>query len=234
MKNVIVIGLMALCAIPLKAQDQQPTPADSLPFDLQKNAFIYTTATRYSDPIVARMALYNILAYNPANIAVLDSLALSYIDYQQWPSAVLASQDALKVNPDDALAMEIAAVAYENLGLTDRALPHYESLYLKNEDVNTLYKIAFLQFNLKRYTEAATSADILMNDSKTLDQKLVFQKNQQENQEVPMIAAIHRLKGMIEADKGNVDEAKVHYTKALEVAPDFAVVKLQLEELNKG
>ena len=234
MKNILLILLLVTSGISAFAQEEQQTPVDSLPFDLQKNAFIYTTATRYNDPMVARMALYNILAYNPANTAILDSLALSYIDYQQWPSAVLASQDALKVNPNDLLATEIAAVAYENLGLSDRALTHYETLYLKNEDINTLYKIAFLQLNLKRYTEAITSADILLNDSQTAEQNLVFQKSQQENQEVPMTAAVHRLKGMIEADQGNTDQAKVHYNKALEIAPDFAVVKLQLDELNKG
>ena len=231
---IVLLGALGLTGFAQQQQQQARTRADSLPFDLQKSAFIYTTANRYNDPIIARMALYNILAYNPGNTAILDSLALSYIDYQQWPSAVLASQDALSINPNDMLATEIAAVAYENLGLSDKALTHYESLYLGNSDVNTLYKIAFLQLNLKRYTEALTSADILLNDSQTAEQQLIFQKDQQQNQQISMVAAVHRLKGMIEADRGNVDEAKAHFSKALEIAPDFAIVRLQLDELNKG
>ncbi len=235
MKNLILtVLLVAFGWSAMAQQEEAPARNDSLPFDLQKSAFIYTTAKRYNDPIIARAALYNILAYNPRNTAILDSLALSYIDYQQWASAVLAAQDALRMNPNDHLATEIAAVAYENLGLADKALTHYESLYLADENINTLYKVAFLQFNLKRYTEALTSADILINDAETAAQKLVFQKNQQENQEVSMVAAVYRLKAMVEEERGNTDEAKAHYGKALEIQPDFQIAKLQLEELNKG
>jgi len=58
-----------------------------------------------------------------------------------------------------------------------------------------------------------------------------FQKNKNENQEVPMVAGIYRLKAMVEEEAQNVDQARALYNKALEIAPDFALVKLQLENL---
>lgn len=234
MKKTLLLAFGCLTAMLTLAQEQerQGSPLDSLPFDVQKQAFIYSTAARYSDPMISRMALYNLLAYNPANTAIMDSLALSYIDYQQYASAVLVAQDALRINPNDMLATEIAAVAFENLGLADRAVTYYETLNLNKADINTLYKISFLQFQLKRFGEARTNCDILIGDEEVAKTTLLFQKNQNENQEVSMLAGIYRLKAMVEEEAGNIDQARANYNKALEIAPDFAIAKLQLEKLN--
>ncbi len=234
MKKVIFIAfLLIIAGMKASAQDERTVPQDSLPFDIRKQAFIYTAALKYNDPIIARMALYNLLAYNPANTAVLDSLALTYIELRQYPSAVLAAQDALKVNPNDRLATEIAAVGFESLGLKDRSISYYETLYLGNNDINVLYKIAFLQLDLQRYNEAITSTDILINDPAATTENVVFQKNERQNQQVSMLAAAYRLKAMIYEAQGNTDQAKEQYNKALEIAPDFAVAKVQLEELSQ-
>ena len=233
MKKILLLALGCVTALVVLAQEQAPqnVPMDSLPFDVQKQAFIYTTAIRYSDPMIGRMALYNLLAYNPANTAIMDSLALSYIDYQQYASAVLVAQDALRINAKDMLATEIAAVAFENLGLADRAVTYYETLNLNSPNINTLYKIAFLQFQLKRFSEARTNCDILIGDAEVAKATLLFQKDQNENQEISMLAGIYRLKAMVEEEAGNVDQARQNYNKALEIAPDFALVKMQLEKL---
>lgn len=235
MKRLFLVGFcVAMLSTSLQAQEEKSVPLDSMPFDLQKQAFIYTTALRYNDPVIARMALYNLLAYNPTNTAVLDSLALSYIDARQYPSAVLASADALRINPEDQLATEIAAVSFESLGLKDRAISYYETMYLSNNDINILYKIAFIQFDLKRFNESLASADIIIGDASAVKEQIIFQKNERENQEVSMVAAAYRLKAMIYEAQGNVDQAREQYNKALELAPDFAVAKIQLDELNKG
>ncbi len=231
---LLVLVLFSLVHISFGQGDQEAPPLDSLPFDIQKHAFIYTTALRYNDPIIARMALYNLLAYNPGNTAVLDSLALSYIDNRQYPSAVLAAQDALKINPQDMLATEIAAVSFESLGLKDRAISYYETMYLSRNEISVLYKIAFIQYDLKRFTEAITSADILIADASATTESIIFQKNERENQQISMLAAVYRLKAMVYEAQGNTDQAREQYNKALEVAPDFAVAKLQLEQLDKG
>jgi len=55
------------------------------------------------------------------------------------------------------------AVGYENLGVPDRALQYYESLYLLQSNPTVLYKMAFLQLALKRYRKVAL-ADILIAD----------------------------------------------------------------------
>lgn len=214
-------------------QAEQPVPQDSIPFELRRQAYIYELGKKYNDPIISRMALYNILSTNPNSTPIMDSLALLYLDYQQYASAALIAQDAMRVNPGDLFATEVAAVSFDNLGVKTRAVDLYEKLYQANEDLGTLYRVAFLQYDLKRFNEAKTNADILSESPEAEKLKLVFQKTQNENQQISLKASAMRLKGMVAEAQGNVDQAKEFYQKALELEPEFAVVKQQLEQLNK-
>ncbi|MEQ8582970.1 MAG: hypothetical protein RIC30_11465 [Marinoscillum sp.] len=223
--------LIALCAISASAQQQ--APKDSIPYELRKQAYIYTLAKKYNDPDVARMALYNLIATNPNSSAVLDSLALLYFDYQQYASAALVAQDAMKIDPNDLFATEVAAVAFDNLGVKTRAVNNYEKLYLANNDLGTLYKIAFLQLELKRHGEAINNADVIIASPKSDELKLVFPIDNSRTQEISLKAATVRMKGMIEADKGNTSLARELYQKALDMEPDFAMLKEQIAALDK-
>lgn len=215
------------------SEAQEQAPQDSIPFEIRKQAYIYGLARKYNDPVISRVALYNLIAIDPLSSALLDSLALNYIDYRQYASAALTAQDALKLNPDDLLATEIAAVAFENLGVKQRAVNHYEKLYLESNDLSTLYKIAFLQYEVRNMQEALTNADILVNSSKSDNIKLIFPIDQDKSQEISLKACATRLKGLIEQERGNISLAKQYLRKSLEMQPDFQLVKKHLEELEK-
>ncbi len=216
------------------AQSQEIAPGDSIPWELRKQSFIYNTATAFNDPLVARMALYNLLAENPGNGAIYDSLAISYLQYNQNVSAALAAQQALRINPNDLFAVEVAAEGYDKVGAKDKALNSYEKLYLANQDINTLYKISFLQFELARYTESNTSLDIIIGDPRAKENSIIFPTTDRKGQEVPLEIAAHRIKAMIEQGKGNTEAAKVKYLEVLEMFPGFQVVQQQLRELTKS
>ena len=227
---IVFVGLMA------GAQDTaaKKVKQDSIPWEMRKNAFIYSMAKQYNDPAVARMALYNLIAETPGNPAIYDTLALWYYEYNQLASAALIAQDAMQLNPNDLFAAEIAAISFENLGVKSKAVQNYEKLYLGNNDINMLYKIAFLQMDLKRYGEALTNADVIIESSQSESEKLLFPIDDKQNsQEIPLKVAAIRLKGMIEADRGNTSLAKELYQKALDMKPDFVVLKNQIADLNK-
>jgi tetratricopeptide (TPR) repeat protein len=170
------------------------------------------------------------LAMNPTNTALLDTLALMSYEFQQYTSAALVSQDAAAINPDDALANEIAALSFDNLGLKERAVKYYERMYLQTTDVGVLYRMAFLQYELKRFNEATASVDGLIDSEETKNQKVYFPKEDKTQQEINLLAGAYRLKGMIEKELGNVENAKANLNKALEISPDFEIVKKQLAE----
>lgn len=229
-KGLFVIALLLTQFSYAQIKEGTAQKADSVDFDRQ--FFIYQLAKKYNDFSMAKTALYNMLSIAPSNVAILDSLAVIYYDYQQYTSSALISQDIVKINPDDMLATELAAVSFDNLGVKARALPYYEKLYLERNDVNILYRMAFLQYELKRYTEGITSVDILIDSEQTKNEVVIFPKNDNENQQVSMLAAAYRLKAMINQQQGNNEEARNNYNKALELAPDFALAKQQLESLN--
>jgi tetratricopeptide (TPR) repeat protein len=212
----------------------QQNPADTVPPEgFQRQAFIYSMAKKYNDPDMAKSAIYNILSYNPRNVTLLDSLALLYFEYQQYASAALVSQDIVKINPKDMLANEIAALSFDNLGVKSKALPFYETLWLKDNNINILYRMAFIQYELNRLNEAITSADILLENEQTGKEAMVFPTGEgQKQQQVSMMAAVYRLKGMIREAQGEPESAKENYQKALEIAPDFELVKTALAEMN--
>lgn len=227
-KGLFLIALL-ITTLSFSQERAATTTIDSAAF--QKQYFVYQISKKYNDFNTARTALYNMLSMAPNNIAILDSLALIYFDFNQYTSAALISQDIVKINPNDLMANEIAAISFDNLGVFNRALPYYEKLYLENNNIGVLYRIAYLQFELKRYNEGISSVDILIENKETPNQKVIFPKNNNENQEVSMLAAAYRLKGMINMQQGNNEEAKANLSKALEIAPEFVIAQQQLDNL---
>ncbi|MEM9338988.1 MAG: hypothetical protein AAGA66_09690 [Bacteroidota bacterium] len=206
---------------------------DSIPWEFRKQAFIYNTAKIFNDPQVARMAIYNLISENPSNAPLYDSLALLYLQYNQYASAALVAQQSLQINGDNLFATEIAGSAFDNLGVKDKAIPYYESLYLANNDINVLYKIAFLQMEASRYEEANASINIIMGKEEAKSINITFPTEDRRGQEVPLNVSAHRIKAMIEESKGNDEAAKTLYLKTLEMFPGFQIVQRQLQELTK-
>lgn len=222
-----------------QAPVQQPTPVKETPKDsvpkvnpfVQHYAMKYATAVQWSDYEVAKDALYDLIVLNPGNDSLIYDLAVFYYQNQKHASAILVSQELLKRNPKNTNALEIAAVGYENLGVADKSLQSYESLYLLNNNSATLYKMAFLQYRLKRYKECLTSADILLagKDAETL--KITYNDASNKPKEYSLKVALLNLKGMVAQDQGDKVNAKKFYDQALALAPDFALAKDNLSKL---
>lgn len=230
--KIILSCLLVSMMFVASAQEQKAIPADSLPFEIRKQAYLYNLARKYNDADMQKMALYNLYAYNPS-VAFLDSLAILYFDNQEYVSAGLVAQDAVTANPDDMLATEIAALSFDNLGVGARAVGYYEKLYVENEELGTLYRIMFLQYGLERFEECMTNADIIIENPKSKTSNLYFPVNDQQNQMISLDVAAYRMKGMVEQARGNKELAAEYFNKALEMAPTFALLKQQIEELNK-
>ncbi len=192
---------------------------------------VYNTAMRYNDVNVAKDALFKLVTLDPQDASLLDSLAYMYYDAQRFASVILVSNDILARNPNHLAAIEMSAISFERLGINERALEKYETLYLKNNDVTTLYKIAYLQYDMKRFNESATSADILLKAQVKDDMKIIYNTAAKTQQEVPIKASVHNLRGLIELEKGNKKEAKVHFENALKLAPEFELAKENIKKI---
>lgn len=235
MKRTFILLLLAFCAGNLAAQ----TANDSIPrLDPKTKAALNAAdqaalqvAMRYSDQSMAKTKLYDLMIRNPENTRYMEALANIYFDNSQFPSAALVAMDLLQLNDKNVGALEIAAYSLEQLGALDRALPHFESLYLLTGDNFSLYKSAFIQYNIQRYEEAMNSVNMLVKNAKA-DEKIGFPKSQTETQEVSMKAAALNLKGLIYLDQNSKEEAKTAFNEAISLDPSFEQAKENLKKTN--
>ncbi|MEM8565309.1 MAG: hypothetical protein AAGF85_02530 [Bacteroidota bacterium] len=231
----IYLSLLTIISSTVLAQDEsaQPQTMSASQIFTSHYARTYQAAIRYNDYNVAKHALYNMLVENPQNDSILYSLSLLYIQGQQYASAVLSANDILSIKPNHTGALEIAAISYENLGIKDKALTSYETLYLNTEDYNTLYKMAFLQYDLAKYTGSKTNVDILLGKKESEELKSLYTLANNEQKEFPIKVSLLTLKGMIDAANGDKTSAMKFFDEALALAPDFELAKGQKAELEK-
>jgi len=217
-----------------EVKKEEPAKKDSVPQInplLRHFAIKYQVAVQWNDYDVAKDALYDMIIENQNNDSLIYELAYYYYQNQKYPSAVLVSQELLKRNPKNPAALEMTAVGYENLGVLDRSLQNYETLYLLNNNPLTLYKMAFIQLQLKRYKESGTSADILLADKAVDSLKVNYTGADNKPKEYPIKAALLNLKGMIAQEQGDKVSAKKFYELSLAQAADFPLAKENLSKL---
>jgi len=192
----------------------------------------YDRALIYNDFFEAKSALYKLVIMEPQNDSLLATLAYLYFDARQYASSVLICMDVLKLNPKNTGAMEMSAVSYENLGLKDKALEYLEKLYLQTNDFQVLYKMAFLQYELSKFQQSTTNIDILLQQPEA-EEATVFFTIEEEEKEFPIKAALFNLKGLVNKELGNIEEARQNYEEALKLAPDFVFAKENKAGLDK-
>ncbi|RPG64023.1 MAG: hypothetical protein CBE50_002180 [Flammeovirgaceae bacterium TMED290] len=198
-------------------------------FDLQNS--IYKKAKSYNDPSVAINSLYKMIAIQPENVLLKDSLMREYLTISQWAPSYMISREILAMQPNNLFALEVSCISLQNLGLKQQALNEYESLYLKSDRIDVLYTISFLQFELKNFTESLTNLDILINNSETEKMSVSVSKSDNSVQEVLIRAQLNYLKGLIYLEQSKNEDAKKYFNIALTISPDFQNAKDRLKSI---
>lgn len=191
----------------------------------------FNVAMRFNDSDAAKDALYDLLVENPNNDSLFLDLAFMYYENQKYPSAILVCQELLARNKNNSTAVELSASSYEALNIYDKALQHYETLYLQTNAYPALYKMAFLQYDLKRFKECSATSDILLSKKEADELKVSYPTADNKSKEFPIKVAVLNLKGLVAKDSGDNVEAKKFFEQALALAPDFVQAKENLSKL---
>ncbi len=200
--------------------------------EMDQHMRTYQLGAKYNDRVIVKQSLYNMLAINPQNDSALYNLAAIYFDANQYASTILVGLDLLAVAPDNLVAHEMMAISYESLGLKDKALDHYERIYLKDgNNMNALYKVTFLQLDLKRLEECKTNVDILLGSEAINELKLVFSFDQKTQKEYQMRVSVLNLKGLLYKELGDLATAKTSFEEALALDPTFLLAQQNLDGL---
>lgn len=222
MKKLTTLSLLTIaCVAFVNAQDA---------FELQNR--VYKAALKNYDVQAATIALYNMQAIKPERTDLNDSLAFLYFSGERYAQAYIIGEEILKTNPKNSGILEVVAVSKQNLGLIKESLADYEKLYAAEKSVYYLYQTATLQYQLKRYGECIASLDQILANADA-DKQQVTIRLQQGSQEVPMKAAAYNVKGICALELNQEEAAKQNFTKAIELFPDFALAKGNLDMLNK-
>ncbi len=232
--KLLLIGVsFSFQSIAQNAEQAESTPTDDKsPIYWLYDAH-YRMAIQYNDYAEAKSALYNLVLLEPQNDSLRYNLAYIYFDNNQNPSTILACNDILAMNPNHLGALELSAAAFENLGLKDKALPNYEKLYMLSSNLNALYKMAFLQYDLKKYAECGVNIDILLAHTELADANVVFSEENNEQKEYPMKVAVLNLRGLVNVEIGNKELARKAFEEALAISPDFQLAKSNLAKLKE-
>lgn len=231
MKKILIIGIVMVMAVAFKnvamAQNNEVQKTQLYKHYQMK----YVFGMKYNDSDVAKNALYSMIAMDPNDDSLKMVLCYYYFEQNQFASSLFVSADLLSRRPGNIDALRINAMSFENMGVRDKAIEAYESLYLKTNDIGVLYQVSLLQFEVARYEECKTNLDIIIKNPQAKTMKLNFAKDEKEQQEVSLEAACYNMKGMLAKQQGNKEEAKIQLQKALEVEPEFALASQNLDEL---
>ena len=232
MNKVILTLILFLVAFNVKAQVDSATVSNKPAlYWLYHNT--YNMSIRYNDMAEAKSALYSLINIEPRNDSLRYNLAYIYFDNSQYASAILVGMDILANNPNHAPTLELSAIAYEELGLKDKALASFQSLYNVTEDIVTLYKMTYLQYELKRFVECNVNFGILLENEEIDNKTLYFQVSEEGQKPFSLRVAILNLRGLVLLEQGDIEGAKADFNAVLDISPDFVFAKNNLEELDK-
>ncbi len=222
MRKIVLVLFAVLAISASQAQDA---------FNVQLE--VYKTSLKYYDLQSAITSLYTALAIKPERKDLKDSLALIYFSGERYFQANVIAEEIIKDNPKRLDMLEMAAISKQSLGALKEALADYENLYKQKPDLYSLYQIATLQYQLKRYGESVISCDqiIAIPESEKLEASISMKGG---SQKVPLRAAAHNVKGIIAMDLNQPEVAKQQFETALKLFPDFALAQGNLVAIEQS
>ena len=233
MNKFALTFLLFAITFSLKGQDSTKVEQDSRPAIYWFYHNNFNLATRYSDMAEAKSALYSLINLEPQNDSLKFNLAYMSFENKQYASSILVCMDVLARNSQHAPSLEMTAISYEELGLKEKSLTNYEQLYLLTDNIETLYKLTFIQFDLKRYGECEVNIDILMKHPDIDNKTMVFQVSETEQKEFSLRVAVLNLRGLVKKDQGDIEGARESWNRVLAIAPDFVFATNNIADLDK-
>lgn len=234
-----IFSLTVLCSVTFGQKSTSPTPnlapaksADSRPEDIAIQKAIYQNAVKYGDANTAKTALHTLIALNATDAAYKDSLLNLYFSSQSMVSAVLLARELNTADPNNKVTLAILAASEQGIGLITEALDHYKKLYALSKSPSDLYQAATLEFRLQRIAECQATLEAILANPASEKEQVYISYGERDGQNVPLKAAAWNIMGFLAQSKNNKEAAKECFNKALQIFPEFTLVKNNIEYLD--
>ena len=193
---------------------------------------VYHNSLKYNDLQSATNAVYGILTVAPDQTGWKDTLAYLYYNDNRFVQALLVGLEITQKSDTNQNILEIVAISQQNMNLLKESLENYEKLFKMSKSIFHEYKIATLQYALKRFGECGVTIDQILQ-SKDSGQEISISDNNRRSQKVPIKAAVLNMRGVIALELNQNDAAKQNFEAALKITPDFELAKNNLDVINK-
>jgi len=232
MKNfILVFSLLLLCSFSFsqKKSSVRIHEADSTDIDMKR----YNLAMHFGDYEAAKNALYSLMIKYPNATNYLDSLTRLYFMVGAYSQCVLAGNTYLEKDSNNLYILESVAISQNSLSRSKEALVCYERLYRQTKAPFHAYQKAVLQYILKHSDECSATIAGLITDSTTGKQIIQINVDKNNSQQVPLKAAAYNLRGILEKDMNQQEEARTSFKEALKIFPEFSLAKTNLDYISQ-
>lgn len=216
-----------------KGKSGKPSATD---LEFERLESIYLRSIKLRDFIVATQALYDMQALRPERHDLTDSLCIMYLSRGLFVQSGILAKEVLERDPSKHIFREILAQSFEEQGDLTAALKEFETLYKAQQRAYMLYKIATIQFMLKRFGECEASLNALLQHPQSSTEYISINHDgkAESTQKVRFDAAGNNILGVLYEQLNRNEEAKKYFDKALSLQPDFIMARQNLERLGKG
>ena len=145
----------------------------------------------------------------PARVAARVDLAIAYFQNRDFEKARAETEAALETDPKDVRALNLAGKVYFMKGDFASAAARLESALRLQPDFDTGYLLALADLELKNPVPAGVIFDEMQASSRPS-------------------ASMHVLIGLAYRETGYLDQAAIHFAKAIELEPEKARVRSSL------
>lgn len=189
---------------------------------------LYKKAMTLGDFTVARTAILQLMVKYPTKLEWKDTLVSIYGMMGMFEQAVLLGEEILKSKQNDTNTLKIVAISYENLGALAKAIEYYDKVLVISDDILIRYKLSVCQYGLKRYGEATTNVQKILEDKRATTDKITI-NYENSSQEISLLAAALNVAGIILTDGGKNEDAKLYFENALKLEPNFVLAQNNLK-----
>lgn len=231
MKNYFL--LLTLFASSFAFAQTKPSIANKDTASYRIERAVYLNALKYSDLAVAKNAVYKMIALNPTDQTLKDSLLFIYFNAGSFGQSILLCRELLAADASRSNILEIKAVSEQNLGMVKESLESYEKVFAQSKSIYHQYQIAVLQYQIKRFGECNANLSEILKNEKALTEKVTITVTQEQSQQVILKAAALNILGVMNLEGKRDVEAKANFAEALKIQPDFALAKNNLSLVEK-
>lgn len=189
--------------------------------EIEKHKKIVNEALVYKDGSTAINSLHNIITLEGETSTYKDTLAITYYNVGNYMSCHLLTKELLVKQPTNIKLLEINAFSLQQLNAPKEAITAFEALFAQTNNMSHGYQLAVLQAGIKRLVEAQVTLNktLLCQEIPNAFSQFPLDKNQ--NQNVPLKAAVYNLKALVAYELKAYNEAVQAFADALKIMPEF-------------